>query len=229
MRLVRLATGGTLLVAVGLLLSPTAVPVYDGIGAPDEPYRYVTRPAGATVTAEPTSATGTSPVVNGLASYGLNVATKEVGPQFTVFLPPRALRATGARLVVTVTPQPTVTDPPPGTRADGNAYLVALDPAGAVLTPQAALATVQVRATTARQPPPTIQYRPTVDQRWQALKTARAGTEIYAARFPGPGQFQIVFPPAPEDGGSSPLPLVVVGLLVVVGAVVLVVRLRASG
>lgn len=233
MRLARRAAAGLLLVALGLLLSPTAVPVYDGIGQPDEPYRWVARPEGAQVTADPTVARATSPVANGLASYGLNVATAEVGPQFSLFLPPRAVRVTparaGATLTVTATPQATVTDPPPGTRADGNAYLVELNVPGAQpsLTPQAALATLQMRATTAKQPPPTIQYRPSVTAPWQALTTARAGTEIYAAVFPGPGQFQIAF--AVEPGSSTPvLPYVVVGMVVLVGVVVLVVRLRAS-
>ena len=34
--------------------SPAAVPVYDGIAAPDEPYRYVSAPADASKTAPPT-------------------------------------------------------------------------------------------------------------------------------------------------------------------------------
>lgn len=219
---------GLLLVTVGLALSPTAVPVYDGIGQPDEPYRYVERPADAPVTAEPSTATGTSPVVDGLAQHGLNVATQEVAPQFALFLPPRALRVTGARSVtVTATPQPTVTDPPDGLRADGNAYLVAFSAAGTTLTPQAALATVSMRATTAEQPGPQIHYRPTGSAPWQALQTARAGTEIYAARFPGPGQFQVVFPPR-ADESSSRLPLVLLLVVVVAAAVVVVVRLRAA-
>lgn len=228
MRLAARAAGGALLVAVGLLLSPTVVPVYDGIGQPDEPYRYVERPEGAQVTAEATTATGTSPVTGGLAQHGLNVATKEVAPQFSLFLPPRALRVPGAGSVtVTATPQATVADPPEGRRPDGNAYLVAFSVSGTELTPQAALATVAMRATTADQPPPQIDYRPAVGAPWQALQTARAGTEIYAARFPGPGQFQVTFPP-PVDEGSSRLPLVLLLVVVVAAAVVVVVRLRAG-
>ena len=227
MRLARRAAAGVLLVAAGLLLSPTVVPVYDGIGQPDEPYRYVDRPDGAQVTAEPTSASMTSPVQGGLALHGMNVATKEVAPQFALFLPPRALQAAGARtLTVTATPQAAVSDPPVGKRADGNAYLVGFSVPGTTLTPQAALATVSMRATTAEQPPPQIHYRPAATEPWQPLQTARAGTEIYATRFPGPGQFQLVFGPRPEEG-SSRLPLVLVAVLVVAAAVLVVVRLRA--
>jgi len=228
-RAARRVVAGVLLVTGGLLLSPAVVPVYDGIGQPDEPYRYVDRPDGAQVTAEPTTAVGTSPVVGGVAQHGMNVATKEIAPQFSLFLPPRALKVPGARAVtVTGTPQAAVSDPPAGMQPDGNAYLVAFSVPGVTLTPQAALATVSMRATTAEQPPPQIHYRPSAAEPWQALQTARAGTEIYATRFPGPGQFQVVFAPKPDDG-SSPLPLVLVGVLVVAAAAVVVIRLRASG
>lgn len=228
MRLVRRAAAGLLLVVGGLALSPTAVPVYDGIGQPDEPYRYVERPDGAPVTAEPTTGRGTSPVVAGLAAYGMNVATQEVAPQFSLFLPPRALRVPGARAVeVTATPQATVTDPPSGLRADGNSYVVAFSVPGVTLTRFAALATITMRATSSEQPAPTIYYRPAAGEPWQALKTARAGTEIYAASFPGPGQFQVVFPAAAEDERSV-LPVVLVGLVVALAVVVVVIRLRAA-
>ena len=153
-----------LLVAAGRLLSPDAVPVYDGIGAPDEPYRYVAPPAGATATAEATTARATSPVVAGVSSYGLSVTTAESGPQFSLYVPPRAFAVTGSRLVVEATPL-APTDQPAGARIDGNVYVVAFPGAGTVsLTPQAALASLYMRATTAKQPPPVMQHRPAAGQ-----------------------------------------------------------------
>ncbi|MGZ6826540.1 MAG: hypothetical protein ACXVGH_07080, partial [Mycobacteriales bacterium] len=65
---------GLLLVAAGAAASPTVVPVYDGVGTPDAPYRYVgTSPAPSaaqqTVEVGPTS------------SAALSLRTGETGPQ----------------------------------------------------------------------------------------------------------------------------------------------------
>lgn len=216
-----------LLVALGRLLSPDAVPVYDGIGAPDEPYRFVAPPAGATPTAEATTTRATSPVVAGVSSYGMSVSTAESGPQLVLFLPPKALAATGPRLVVEATPR-APTDQPAGARIDGNVYVVAFPGAGTVsLTPQAALASLSLRATTARQPPPVMQHRTAEGRPWQALATTRSGQDVYVAGFTGPGQYALAFAPTPP-GSSSTMPLVVMGGLVLAVVVVVVVRLRSA-
>lgn len=217
-----------LLVALGRLLSPAAVPVYDGIGAPDEPYRYVSPPAGATRTAEPTTARATSPVVRGVSTYGLSVATAESGPQFSLFLPPRAVSTTGGQLVVDVRPL-APTDQPAGARIDGNVYEVALRGSGPVrLTPQAALAALYLRATTARQPPPVVQHRASASEPWRPLATKRGGQDVYVASFPGPGQYALAFA-LTEAHRSSRVPFLVLGSVVLLVVVVVVVRLRAAG
>jgi hypothetical protein len=216
-----------LLVAVGRLLSPAAVPVYDGIGQPDEPYRYISAPPGATKTAAATVATASSPVVQGLASYGLSLRTAEVGPQFSLYLPPKSLKATVPSLTVTATPL-APTDQPAGATIDGNVYQVATS-APVTLTPQAALATLYLRATTAKQPPPVMQYRATASEAWQPLRTSRGGTDVYVSTFPGPGFYALAFAPvASSGGGGSVLPYVLLGGLVLLVVVVVVVRLRAA-
>ena len=223
---------GALLVALGAVLSPGAVPVYDGVGQPDEPYRYVAAPEGAKATAAPTGAHATTPVQGGRSTNGLSVATAEKGPQFSLFLPPQAMAAATGPVEVDVTPS-APTDAPAGGVVDGNVYTVTLTSAGGpvTLTERAAIATVYLRATTAKQPPPSLYRRASPTGPWTALATSRGGTDFYVAAFPGPGQFAVVFGTSggSTDGGGPPvLLLVLLGGLVLLVAVVLVVRRRAT-
>lgn len=222
---------GALLVTAGFLASPSAVPIYDGIGQPDEPYRYVSPPKGATTTAEPTSAKATTPVKNGRGTNGMSVSTAEVGPQFSLFLPPGSLAASAGPITVTAVPL-APTDQPPGARIDGNVYEVAFEaPSPVTTTEQIAIATVYMRATTDKQPPPVLRHRTSADQPWESLKTSRGGQDIYVAAFPGPGQFSVAFNSTGGDGeaGGPPVLLLVLGgLVLLVLLAVVVVRLRGT-
>jgi hypothetical protein len=225
----RRLAAAVLLVGLGRLLSPIAVPVYDGIGAPDEPYRYVAPPPGVTKTAAPTTAHSSSPLVKGTSSYGMSLATGESGPQFSLFVPPKALAAAGTTVELAAAPQPP-TDQPAGARIDGNVYAVTLTAAGPVtFTPQAALATLYLRATTVKQPPPVMEYRAKATAPWTPLKTARGGQDVYVSSFPGAGDYALAFnATASSKGGSSPVPFVVIGGVVLLVVLVVVVRLRAA-
>jgi hypothetical protein len=217
-----------LLVAIGRLLSPAAVPVYDGIGAPDEPYRYVAPPSGAKKTADPTSARATSPVTGGVATDGMTLATAESGPQFSLFVPPRAVATGGTTLVVEAKPV-APSDQPAGARIDGNVYEVTMTGQGPVtLTPQAALATLYLRATTARQPPPKMEHRAAAGRPWQALDTARGGQDVYVSDFRGPGQYALAFAVAAPSHPASRTPYLVGGAVVLLLVALVVVRLRAG-
>ncbi len=234
MRTSRRWLAGGLLVGLGWLGSPGAVPVYDGVGLPDEPYRYVVAPPGATKTVPVTGATAVSPVKNGRNTDGLSVQTGEQGPQFSLFLPQFSMAATGTSVTIRITPE-AVTEAPAGTRVDGNGYLVELvDPAGAVtLTDKAAIATLYLRSTSQKKPQPTMYYRATKTDAWRALPTTAGGFDVRVASFVGAGEYVVALPSSAGGGGkgsSVPLvPLVLVGLLVVLVGVVLVVRLRSAG
>jgi hypothetical protein len=67
---------GALLVTVGFLVTPDAVPIYDGVGS-DEPYRYVGRSPA------PSAATLSAAVTSG-RSAALQLKTGENGPQVLV-------------------------------------------------------------------------------------------------------------------------------------------------
>lgn len=217
-----------LLVTVGWLVTPQPVPVYDGVGAPDEPYRFVLPPKGARATAPPTTGTMTSPVRNGTNTNGMSIQTAEQGPQASLFIPPMALASPGTSVTVTFTPQAPM-DQPKGARIDGNVYLLTVaDPAGPVTkTDRAAIATLYLRATTAVQPGPLMQYRSDPAMPWKAVKTSRGGQDVYVSAYQGTGQYSLAFVDG-QSSGRSVLPFVVLGALVLLVVVVVVVRLRAT-
>jgi len=228
-RFARRAGAALVLVALGRLLSPAAVPVYDGLGAPDEPYRYVAAPAGVARTAAPTVGVASSPIVAGVSSYGMSVTSAEVGPQVSLFLPPKALATTGSKVTVTATPL-APTDQPAGARIDGNVYDVRFQAAGPVtMTAQAALAEISLRATTPRQPGPVLEHRASAAARWAPLSTFRGGTDVYVASFREPGQYVLAFLVAKTPHRSSSTAPLLLGGLVLLVVVVVMVRLRATG
>jgi hypothetical protein len=80
-----LLLGAAALIAAWVLV-PSGVPLYDGIGFPDEPYRYAQPPAGAKTTARPGDAVGTSAGRNGASTEDLDVMSGEQGPQVEIFV-----------------------------------------------------------------------------------------------------------------------------------------------
>jgi len=223
-----------LLVTVGWFATPTPVAVYDGVGAPDEPYRYVLPPAGAKQTAPPTSASAQSPVAKDLNIKGMSVQTAEQGPQASLFVPPYGLRSAGRTIEVKVAPS-APTDQPAGIRVDGNVYAFTLASPGqqVTLTAQAAVATVYLRATKAAQPGPMMLYRAASSAPWEPLKTSRGGQDVYVSTFPGPGQYALGFVKTSKgtgttSGGSSAAPYAVGGGIMLLLVVLVVIRLRAS-
>src|SRR5881409_3272013 len=100
------------LLGLGALLSPAAVPLYDGVGFPDEPYRFVP-PRGDNPAA--TTATVSLRVSGGVNSGGLLANSAELGPQVSVYAPPRAFQApAGSTAPIRLTATPVaVTSPAP--------------------------------------------------------------------------------------------------------------------
>jgi len=224
---------GALLVGAGFLASPSALPVYDGLPSSDEPYRYVSPPPGATKTAPPTSVASDTPVVHGTNAQGFSLQTAEVGPQLSVFVPQSALRAARGPIHVAIAPS-APTGAPPGQVANGNTYTITFTAAGGPVTMDplhAAIATLYLRSTDRSTPQPNMYYRAAAADAWQALQTTAGGFDVRVAAFKGPGEYQLFRAPqaAAEKKGRSPvLAVVIVGIVVLLGAVVLVIRLRAA-
>src|SRR5438105_1065265 len=68
---------------VWLTAAPAAPPLYDGLGFPDEPYRYLSPPPGAKKTPAPSTAAADFPVTPGVGNY-VELASTEVGPQVQI-------------------------------------------------------------------------------------------------------------------------------------------------
>lgn len=229
---------------LGWLLTPaSAPPLYDGVGFPDEPYRYVQPPLGYRHTAAPTAATKTARPDRGM-SPEIDVATAEAGPQASVFLPDGSLTLAPGATAVTVSAAPLApsVQPADGT-VDGNLYRVTgTTPQGpATLSPRGrSLSAIQLRATSARQPGPVVELFS--DGHWRQLQTARTGNDLYQSFVTGFGDYALVFlrhPPSPAASrsgaggiGGAGLAAIVAGLLLILGALTLggirLTRLRAA-
>jgi hypothetical protein len=181
------------MLAVAAVVAPGAVPMYDGIGNPDEPYRYVQPPAGYRVTKPPTTATAELSVRNG-HSAAAQINTAEFGPQLALLVPAGAFASSSSsRLTVTAAPIAAPDPPPSDGRIVGNVYRVtATATAGTVdligLGNQAPV--LDMRAPTARQPGPVFEHLG--HGRWTAYKTSRVGNDVYRVRMDALGDWALV-------------------------------------
>lgn len=188
------------------LVSPRQVPLYDGVGFPDQPYRYVVPPAGSTGTPPPTAAHGRLKLVKGSNADFLTVASTELGPQVLVDVPPAALTVTGAATYVDVQARPTrATAPPADGIPDSNVYDVSLtSPAGPVtVLPSGEGIQLTLRAIRGAPPDPVMEYRATPSEPWQHLTTGQNGQDTYAAVLRGTGQFLLVQPKAATTAAAG--------------------------
>ena len=234
-----------LLVAGAWLITPHPVPLYDGVGLPDEPYRYVHVPAGAKGTAAPTSGTGGSDVANGTNSSVLNVFTGESGPQATLDLPEGGVSAVSGPVTVQITPLAPLQDAPAAT-IDGNDYQVGVSsPDGPVgWTSVASQGALHLRAPRQGHTE-VVLYRPGAGQPWRGLATEQSGNDVWGAVPPGPGQFALAASAplvyGPSAAGTQTVPqapghtkgfpawaVVLLGVLLALVALIFVIRTRAA-
>ena len=163
------------------------VPVYDGVNAPDEPYRYIVAPPNAKKAKGPATSAAVSTGVKNNANAGdLFGSSEEQGPQVTFFIPAGGIGPiTGSTVKVTATPQAA------GGSANGpfvgNAYVVAVAVGGSpTLTATGTSgAQFQLRAPSGKQPGPTIEWHPPGATAFRPLTTARTGNDIYTSRSRG--------------------------------------------
>jgi hypothetical protein len=211
-------------VTLGWVASPTAVPVYDGIGAPDEPYKSVGGPR------PPAASVSTTVAVNAGSSASLQVRSAEQGPQVLLDLASGAFSATSSRLTVTATPlKGDGTAVPVGT-IDGNVYRLSTTPA-ATLRPDRAQGFLVLRAAVMTRPDPVVVHRVGDGGTWERVKTVRAGQDILSTPFVALGDYAVVRLPGSKPlsqggGGLSGVRLgaLIGGVLVLVVLTVLVLR-----
>lgn len=229
---------GLVVLGLGWLVAPRwAPPVFDGVGFPDQPYRFVVRPQGAPTTPNPTVASRTVPVIGGIASAA-SAASAEQAPQISILIPTGRLHApAGAKRIVVQGRPVRPVAAPSGSHLWSNVYAVGATDPRVTMRDGSPPATITLRAATAQRPYPTIERY--VGGRWTKVDTVPIGQDIYQAKLPGFGKYAVV--------GSSPLDvrllsgaaakksstsrfgivIAVVAIVVVVGLVVVGVRRRA--
>jgi hypothetical protein len=243
-RLVGLAALSAAALVAAWIVTPHSIPIYDGVGFPDEPYRYVQAPAGVGVhTSPPTPAAGSTVLSGGTNPAELLAPSQEQGPQVVVFIGVHAVRAPAAATSLTVQASPRAPEgPPPGVIVSGNAYRITIGSnAGPVTLDSHQIAAVQLRATSAAQPGPSMYFRPAAGHAWQEQKTERTGNDIYQSLISGPGDYLLAFqrngsasagasgtPPARTGPGVPALVIVLAILVLGMAAVVIAIRVRRS-
>lgn len=219
---------------VTVALAPAAVPIYDGIGNPDEPYRYVQPPANAKSTKAPTTASVVVPI-HGTQSAAEYANTGESGPQLSLYLPIGALQAPAGVSSVTVEAKPEAPAAP--LPKDGtivtNVYSVTATansqdvPIGSGRHEP----TLQMRAPSAKQPGPWFEHR--TSSGWEREPTIRVGVDIYQAAVPSLGDWALVQLNSPVttsgSGGGINWGFLGGGIaLLVVAGLIIVVRIRRT-
>ncbi len=243
-RLVGLVALSAAALVAAWIVTPHSIPIYDGVGFPDEPYRYVQAPAGVGVhTSPPTQAAGSTVLSRGTNPAELLAPSQEQGPQVVVFIGVRAARAPAAATSLTVRAVPRAPDgAPPDVTVSGNAYRITIgSDRGPVTLDSHQIAAVQLRATSAAQPGPSMYFRPAAGGAWLVQKTERTGNDIYQSLMPGPGDYLLAFQrngsataaaPGTPPGGTGPgVPALVIVLAILVlgmAAVVVAIRVRRS-
>lgn len=177
------------LLATVAVRPPHAPPLYDGIGFPDEPYRWVVAPPGQTKTAaEPTAARGTVQVTkdgDALTSRTGRGFSSEQGPQIAFAVADGAFAVADGTPSVEVALEPEAAPPaPPYAEVVSNLYRISVTGGGedVALAPGKTMV-VNLRADAATQQAVVVaQWDGTA---WTQLATRQVGTEIYAAQLPG--------------------------------------------
>lgn len=217
------------------LVAPTTAPLYDGIGFPDEPYRFVTKPAGDTTATKPptgfrVSATGAA----GVSSQQVYGNSTEQGPQVGIYLPRGSMAAPGATTFELIATPTAPTHQPADGVIDGNTYVfTATSDAGpATFTAMALTGVLVERASTPRQPGPQFEYLAPGGSTPKPLKTERIGNDLYQTLFAGAGEYSLAFitTHAAGAGSSPPYALIILGAVILafmVGTVLVVRRTRS--
>jgi hypothetical protein len=228
--------GSVLVVFTSILIAGRGTPLYDGVGFPDQPYRYVHPPSGYQQKYKPTEARTTLRVVKGSNVDDGLISSGESGPQVAMYIQPGGLQVLDAATVVTVRARPvTASAPPVDGSLNSNVYDVDFG-SHPVRVDQgdSGAPNVTLREAVFQTVLAVMEYRP-AGGAWRRLQTGQVGRDVFLGALQGPGQYVLIQPAsgtahsARNDGGRLQL-LLIVGfcLLVVVAALVAVRRLSTS-
>lgn len=183
-------------VAVGLVMAvrpPHAPPLYDGVGFPDEPYRWVTPPAGVTNPSTPVTSAQTQ---IGVGADGTVPAARafsaEQGPQIAFAVPDGALTVPKGAKTVTLKATAVSNPIPPSVGTwTSNAYQVeaVTDAKGDVSIAAGTEVVMNLRSDRASKDP--VVLKVFKDDAWTSVPTIQVGNDIYAARVKELGTYAL--------------------------------------
>jgi hypothetical protein len=182
---------------------PHAPPLYDGIGFPDEPYRWVVPPPGEYRTQlAATAAIARIPVSDGTNMAG-QALSSEQGPQVGVSVERGALAVPPGVSTIMLRAEPQA---PPGIQPDhgqvvSNLYTLTADAGGQAVS-LAPGHTLLVNMRAVRPTSQAVVICRWTGQQWEQLPTTRVGADIYAAKLDTLGPLAAVRldPGAPPSG-----------------------------
>jgi hypothetical protein len=238
----RLAALIVMAVAVMVVSALTGhhVALYDGVGFPDEPYRYVQPPKPSLRTAKPpTAASITVDIRKGTNGNPITAASQESGPQVSIYVAPGALHApsSASKIIAVATPKAPYATKPQGYSIAGDIYhFSASTKVGPVRFASASYnedtSTIDLRLPQGFAPGASIAYRKKAGEPWTALVTYRIGNDIYEAPLIGFGDYAMVKKSGTQSSHHSGyrhilmISLLAVSVFVVV-AIIIVIRYRA--
>ncbi len=227
---------GILVIAVSFI-NGKAVPIYDGLGQPDEPYRYVAPPASQKNPAPPptdANETFTPDKINGDIN-GVFIVSKESGPQISFNLSQNSVIFSAGAKSVNFKAEPLApTDQPNDGTIDGNVYRLTMTPDGGSVSfapnSSSVFKYVDMRLPQNFPPGAIIEHKPETGSGWQKLQTNQVGQDIYEARFEQTGDFAMVTPhKATGSNGQkhknkTPLYIGEAAIVVAIAAVIIAIR-----
>lgn len=218
--------------ALGLAwLTAPGVPLYDGVGFPDEPYRYVQPPPGSKPSKPPTSATGQVTAGKGASNDFFDAPSDEKGPQVEVYASAGGLTGAPDVRSFAIRADPVAPGPAaPKISIDGNVYRLQLTstppgPVGLAPVTDQVWAWIALRATSSKPQHPVLVYRAAPADPWRMLHTEQTGNDVFAANVQGAGDYALAYIKTVtiKHASNGGVPLTVVALAVTLALIVLAI------
>jgi hypothetical protein len=193
------------------MFSSHVVPLYDGVGFPDEPYRYVSASANVQNSKLQPSPTSVSVAISGGTNQSdVSFSSKEQGPQVNIYIYGFALKNSVTNAKAFLQSQPKA---PNGSKAlnsaiAGNIYTFSyvIDRGNLSLKPT----TNEQRGYIILRLPQqdgayaTMVYRPGKSAEWQKITTTKVGNDFYQGDIQGFGEYALVpVKSGPSQGNSD--------------------------
>jgi hypothetical protein len=222
-----------LAVVLAALVNFKAIPIYDGINAPDQPYRYASAPSGLKKTEPPSTASGVFNVAQVKDVYGVGVSSSEFGPQVSVTLGQNTLILPAKTNTVSIraVPEAPSTQPNDG-RIAGNVYAVNISSeAGAVkINPAHSKSTyIDLRLPQGFTAKPVMEYKP-ANSSWRQLTTTQVGSDIYESKLKDIGDYALVIAKqgSPNDKSQGVIIIAIAAVIAIMAGIILAVRRSGS-